>query len=119
MVRLPKARTLLPKNGLLQVLDAQILLGDETATHADEALALLRQAKQTEDGMPEIYKMSARAYALKNDIPRAELSTAEYAWATGDKKLAIEKATSAQNFFKRGSPEWLRANDLLNFANRK
>ncbi len=114
-----KARELLPNNGLLQVLNAQVLLGDETATHADQAISLLRKAKQTEDGMPDIYKYMAKAYALKNDIPRAELATAEYAWATGDKKLAITKATSAQNYFKRGSPEWLRANDLLNFANRK
>lgn len=114
-----KARSLLPNNGLLQVLAAQVLLGDDTATHADEAISLLRKAKQTEEGMPDIYKTMAKAYGLKNDIPRAELATAEYAWATGDKKLAVGKATSAQNYFKRGTPEWLRANDLLNFANRK
>jgi predicted Zn-dependent protease len=114
-----KARSLLPNNGLLQVLAAQILLGSENASHADEALNLLRKAKQTEDSMPDIYKAMAHAYALKNDVPRAELATAEYAWYTGDKKLAIEKATAAEKFFKHGSPEWLRANDLLNFANKK
>jgi predicted Zn-dependent protease len=114
-----KARALLPNNGLLQVLAAQILLGSENASHADEAISLLRKARQTEEGMPEIYKSMAHAYALKNDIPRAELATAEFAWSTGDKKLAVEKATAAQGYFKRGSPEWLRANDLLNFANRK
>jgi predicted Zn-dependent protease len=114
-----KARSLLPNNGLLQVLDAQILLGSENSAHADEAINLLRKAKQTEAGMPEIYKSLARAYALKNDIPRAELATAEYAWFTGDNKLAVEKATLAQKYFKRGSPEWLRASDLLNFANKK
>jgi predicted Zn-dependent protease len=114
-----KARSLLPNNALLQVLAAQVLLGGENASHADEALNLLRKAKLTENGMPEIYKSMAHAYALKNDIPRAELATAEYAWATGDKKLATDKANAAQNYFKHGSPEWLRANDLLNFANRK
>jgi predicted Zn-dependent protease len=114
-----KARSLLPNNGLLQVLNAQVLLGDETAAHADEAIRLLGKAKLTESDMPDIYKFMAKAYALKNDIPRAELSTAEYAWFTGDKKLAITKANSAQNYFKHGSPEWLRANDILNFAQRK
>jgi predicted Zn-dependent protease len=114
-----KARSLLPNNGLLQILAAQILLGNETAVHADEALSILRKAKQTEPDTPEIYKNMAKAYALKEDLPRAELATAEFAWLTGDAKLAIEKATSSQLLFKRGSPEWLRAADILNFANRK
>ena len=114
-----KARALLPNNGLLMALEAQVLLGNDNAAHADEALAMLREAKKTEEDMPAIYKYTAQAYALKNDVPRAELATAEYAWLTGDTKLAIEKATVAQNYFKRGTPEWLRASDLLNFANHK
>jgi predicted Zn-dependent protease len=114
-----KARSLLPNNSLLEVLNAQILLGNEQPANAEAAIVLLRKARQTEPDMADIYKYLARAYALKNDIPRAELATAEYAWLTGDKGLAIEKANSAQNFFKHGSPEWLRANDLLNFANKK
>ena len=36
----------------------------------------------------------------------------------GDKKLATEKAKIALASFPRGSPDWLRANDLLNFATR-
>lgn len=114
-----KARSLLPDNGLLQVLNAQILLSTESAANADAALDLLRKAKRTEAEMPDIYKFMAQAYGLKNDIPRAELATAEFAWLTGDKPLAIEKATGSQKFFKHGTPEWLRANDLLNYASRK
>ncbi len=114
-----KARSLLPNNGLLMVLEAQILLGTENSSHADEALNVLRLAKKTEAGMPSIYKYQGQAYALKKDLPRAELSTAKFAWLTGDKKLAIEKATIAQNYFKHGTPEWLEANDILTFANRK
>ena len=94
-------------------------LGTENSSHADEALNVLRLAKKTEAGMPSIYKYQGQAYALKKDLPRAELSTAKFAWLTGDKKLAIEKATIAQNYFKHGTPEWLEANDILTFANRK
>jgi predicted Zn-dependent protease len=114
-----KARALLPSNGLLQILAAQILLGSENPAHADEALAILRKAKQAEPDAPDVFKSMAKAYALKGDIARAELATAEFASLTGDKNLAVEKATSTQKLFKRGSPEWLRANDILNFANRK
>jgi predicted Zn-dependent protease len=114
-----EALRLLPANGLLQMLNAQILVTTEDPKNADEALALLNKAKRSEGDAPILYKYMARAYALKNDVPRAELATAEYAWLTGDKKMAITKATSAQNFFKRGSPEWLRASDLLIFAKKK
>jgi predicted Zn-dependent protease len=114
-----KARALLPNNALLMVLEAQILLGTENSSHADEALNVLRLAKKTERDMPSIYKYQGQAYALKKDLPRAELSTAKFAWLTGDKKLAIEKATAVQNYFKHGTPEWLEANDILTFTSKK
>ena len=114
-----KARSLLKDNGLLEVLNAQILVSTENPKYADEALVLLRKAKRSEPDMPDIYKFMARAYALKNDVPRAELATAEFAAATGDQALAATKATAAQKFFKKGSPEWLRASDLLNFSKKK
>jgi len=114
-----QARALLPNNGLLQFLHAQILLGTQNPKRADEALGMLRLAKKTEGDMPGLYKYMAQAYALKGDIARAELATAEYAWLTGDKTLAVRKAKTAQEQFKHGTPEWLRANDLLTFAGNK
>jgi predicted Zn-dependent protease len=114
-----KARALLPNNALLMVLEAQILLGTDNSSHADEALNVLRLAKKTERDMPTIYKYQGQAYALKKDLPRAELSAAKFAWLTGDKKLAIEKATAVQNYFKHGTPEWLEANDILTFTSKK
>ena len=114
-----KARALLPNNALLMVLEAQILLGTENSSHADEALNVLRLAKKTERDMPSIYKYQGQAYALKKDLPRAELSAARFAWLTGDKKLAIDKATAVQNYFKHGTPEWLEANDILTFTAKK
>jgi predicted Zn-dependent protease len=114
-----QARKLLPNNGLLQIMHAQILLGMDSSETADEALKLLILAKKTEGDQPAIYKLLAQAYALKGDVARAELATAEFAWATGDKSLAIEKARVATKRFKEGTPEWLRANDLLNAATRK
>ena len=114
-----KARSLLPNNALLMVLEAQILLGTDDPSLADDALKVLRLAKKTESDMPTIYKYQGQAYAMKKDYPRAELSTAKFAWLTGDKKLAIEKATKVQAFYKHGTPEWLEANDILTFANKK
>jgi predicted Zn-dependent protease len=114
-----KARQLLPNNGLLEVLNAQILLSDENPAHADAAIKLLQVAKRQEPDMPVIYKFMAQAYAMKQDVPRAELASAEFAFATGDKRLALDKAKALQSKFPTGSPEWLRAQDLLTFAGRK
>jgi predicted Zn-dependent protease len=114
-----KARKLLPNNGLLQLLHAQVLLGTNDASKADQALKLLIRARKTEGDSPQIFKLEAQAHALKGDLPRADLATAEFYWLTGEKNLAIEKATKAQTRFKKGTREWLRANDILTFAARK
>ena len=69
--------------------------------------------------MPRLFQYIAMAYGILGDVPRAELATAEAAYLRGDKELASEKAKIALASFKRGSPDWLRANDLLNFASRQ
>jgi predicted Zn-dependent protease len=114
-----KARALLPNNGLLQIMEAETLVGFEDATSADAALKSLRLAEKTESDTPVLFKLKAQAYGTKGDIPRAELATAEFAYAKGDRELAKEKATRSQKLFKQGTPEWLRATDILNAAIRK
>ena len=59
------------------------------------------------------------AYGYLNDLPRAELATAETAMMQGDTALASEKAKRVIGQFKHGSPEWIKANDILNFANKE
>ena len=114
-----QARAILPNNALLEILHAQILLGAENVATADQAISLLKQARQEEPGEAEIYKFLAQAYGLKNDIAQAELATAEFAYATGDGKLAVEKAAHAKKYLKAASPEWQRANDIENTAAKK
>jgi predicted Zn-dependent protease len=110
---LAKSQKLLPNNGLIQVLHAQALVNIGTTAAADQALGLLRQAKKTEADLPALFKFEAQAHAIRKDVPRAELATAEYAWLIGDNTLAVDKAKRAQGYFKKGSREWLRATDLL------
>ena len=114
-----KARAILPNNGLLQILHAQILLGSENAAHADEAITLLKRAQVSEPEEPGLFKYMAQAYGMKQDIARAQLATAEFAYATGDMKSAQEKASLAKKYLKQGSPEWLRASDIESFSTKK
>ena len=114
-----KALTLLPNNGLIQILAAQAYIDTDKPDNATSAIRLLKQAQRSEGETPETYMLLARAYAQTGDIPRAELATAQSALLRGDKKLAMEKARSAQSQFKMGTPEWIRANDVLTFAGHK
>lgn len=116
---LRKASDMLPNSGLIQLLLAQALIGTETKANAQLAVKLLHKAQNSEGGTPSIFKFQAMAYGQLGDVPRAELATAEAALLTGDRKLAVTKAKSAQGRFKTGTPEWIRANDILTFAGRK
>jgi predicted Zn-dependent protease len=113
------ARKLLPNQGLLQILEAEAQISAQVTGGADRALSLLRLAQKTESGNPAVFKLLAQAHAQNNDVPRAELATAEYALLTGDRTLALEKATFAQSQFQQGTREWLRADDILAAAKRK
>ncbi|WP_119269099.1 M48 family metalloprotease [Taklimakanibacter deserti] len=110
---------MLPNSGLIRIMLAQALLGTENRANAQAALSELRLARKTEDDTPALYQLMAMAYGQIGDIPRADLATAEAAYYRGDKKLAEEKAKVAMRTLKRGSPDWLRANDILNFVNRE
>ena len=116
---LRQASKLLPNNGLIQILYAQALIATENKANIRQALNLLTLAKKTEADSIDVYKFTALAYGLLNDVPRAELATAEAALMQGDTALAAEKAKRVAGQFKHGSPEWLRANDILNFATKE
>ena len=116
---LRQAVKLLPSNGLIKIMLAQALLGTESHENAQAAVRTLREAAKSESDVPSVYKLMAMGYGQLGDIPRAELATAEAAYLQGDRKLAISKARVALKTFKRGSSEWLRANDILNYTRKK
>lgn len=116
---LAQANKLLPNNGLLQMLEAQALIAVGGDAETRRAIKILTAAKRSERETPELYSQLAIAYGRMGDVARAELSTAEAAMLTGDREIAMQRAESALRQFKTGSPEWLRANDILSFAKRK
>jgi predicted Zn-dependent protease len=110
---------MVPNSGLLRILLAQALIATETKANAKAALVELKTALRSEGDTAALYQYMAMAYGRLGDIPRAELSTAEAAARRGDRQLAKEKAKVAMATLKRGSPDWIRANDLLNYVNRE
>ncbi len=116
---LKKAVSLAPRNGLIRLLLAQAQLATERKDQAKAALANLKKAMPQEGRRPMLHQLMARAYGILGNYARAELETAEAAILMGDRQLAVQKAKNAMRRFKKGSPEWLRANDILKTAERR
>jgi predicted Zn-dependent protease len=116
---LQQAVKLAPQAGLIQIMLAQAQLGTENNANATAALKTLQQAARSESDNVSLWRFRAVAYGKLGDIPNAELSTAEAAIRSGDRELATQKAKSAMAKFSKGTREWVRANDILNFTAKK
>ena len=112
---LRKAVALAPSSSILKILLGQALIAGDNPGTADEVIKLLTVALQAEPDIGVGYRALARAYALRNDIPMAQLATAQGLFAEGDYDEARIQATRAQAKLKRGSPAWLRADDIVSY----
>jgi predicted Zn-dependent protease len=122
---LRKAVELAPDAALIRVMFAQALLGNPTPQNVDEAITNLRTALAREDDSAMGYRQLATAYALKADklpeagrriyMAQAELASAEAYFYEGQLKLAKAQAQRAKAGFPNGTPNWLKADDILAF----
>jgi predicted Zn-dependent protease len=113
---LRQAVKLLPSSGLIRLMLAQAQLGVEGPDSARAALETLKVARRTETDSANLHMLMAKAYGRLENLALAELETAEWAIRKDDRELAIQKATNALKGLKQGTPEWLRANDILNYT---
>jgi predicted Zn-dependent protease len=112
---LERAVALAPKSGLLKILLGQALVAVGTPAAVDEAIQNLTVGLQVDPDVPVGYRALARAYALRQDIPMAELATAQGLFTDGNFKEAKMHAERAQAKLKLGTPAWLRADDIVSF----
>lgn len=112
---LRKSVSLAPKAGLIRILLAQALLGEPSSANVDEAIRHLRNALVKEDRSATGYRQLATAYALKRRVADAELASAHAYLYEGNLKLAKQQAQRARGKFKRGTPSWIKADDIINF----
>lgn len=85
------------------------------AGNGKAALAELLKATARDKANAGAHRSLAQAYAMVGDIPNAELSTAEARFYAGNFGQAKQFAARAQRKLKRGTPAWLRADDILKF----
>jgi predicted Zn-dependent protease len=93
---------------------AQALISVDEARGVDEARDLARKSIVS-DPSPQAYRLLANAFYKKGRLPEADLATAEALFLEGDVKQAQIFAKRAQSRLRSGSPEWIRAGDIVNY----
>ena len=82
---------------------------------AAEAIAELRQALSREPSASLGYRQLAIALGRQGDQANAALASAQASFNEGDLSTARQLATRAQRDLPKGSPGWLRAEDIVNY----
>ncbi len=111
---LRRAVALAPRAGLMRILLGHALLETGSPGNLDDAVANLRTGLAEEPLAGIGYRHLAAALQRQGRIADAEVATAEGHMIDGDLEVAQNFARRAQAKLKRGSPGWLKAEDILN-----
>ncbi len=121
-----KAVELAPNEALIRIMLGQALLGTNDPKYLDEAIRNLRTALARERTSAMGYRQIASAYARKaeqaqasgakkNFMAQASLASAEAYFYEGRLALAKVQAKRAKEGLINGTPNWIRADDILAF----
>jgi predicted Zn-dependent protease len=113
---LQRAVALAPNQPLIGGLLGQALVATGTPRNIDAAIKQVRAVIGRDREVTDAWRTLARAYGLKGDAPQADLATAESYMVSGRQKEAVPIARRAQSRMKQGTPDWLRADDIVNSA---
>jgi predicted Zn-dependent protease len=100
---------------LIQVELAQALMGTEDKAVLDESISLLRRAASNDPGNATAFNLLGTALARKGEQPQAEAAIAQGRFAEGNIKEAQVFAKRAIKHLPTGSPDWLRADDIIKY----
>ncbi|WP_319529159.1 M48 family metalloprotease [uncultured Cohaesibacter sp.] len=112
---LNKAVSMRPDEGLLRVMLGQALLSSKSNRNYQAAITNLSRGLQHDPDQAIGYRLLAQAYDQTGQRAKAEMATANGYFAQGDIGAAKAMATRAQSKLKRGSPEWLQAEDIISY----
>lgn len=97
---------------LISALFGHALVATEDTANHPEALRILRLAVQRDNENPDAWYQLGTIYAAQGDQARAALATAERYNLSGLPQLALAPAETAMAGLPKGSPDWLRAQDI-------
>lgn len=102
------------KSGIIQVSLGQAELATGEKSQVKSAVTNLAQGVEKEPEYIAGYRFLAQAYGQLGMIGEAELASAEGYYHSGVIREAKIFALRAQQKFKTGTPQWLRAQDIVN-----
>lgn len=114
-----RAVQLAPNAPLIRVGLAQAELALDDPSQLSDAQQQLRRAVQAERDFPLAWHLLAIAEGKSGDIGSSALALAEEAMVSGRADDAISQAKRAKHFLGRGTPGWLRADDIEHEAKRR
>jgi predicted Zn-dependent protease len=106
------AVAILPWAALIRVSLAQMQLALEKPSVLDDVVTNLKHAIRYEPRIPRAWRQLATAYGRKDELGLAQHALAEEAILRGDTMGAMHKARKAMRLLPKGSPDWLRAQDI-------
>ena len=109
---LRRAVFLTGNNPLIASTFGHALLATEDDAHLAEAEQVLRAAVGRDRENPFAWYQLGLVYGARGDIPRAQLASAEQQVMSGNPRAALASATAAEAALERGTPDWIRAQDV-------
>ncbi len=106
------------KAGFIQVELGHALLESGKRANLKPAVKALKRGISRDPSLAEGYGYLANALSQTGDIAGAMLATAEGMYLAGRRREAKSFAHRAQKKLKRGSPGWLRAQDIIDYKGR-
>ena len=100
---------------LMQTELAKSMLSAEDALLLEEAIALLKRSILIDPNHAAAYHLLGTGLARKGLYPQAELAASQAHFAEGNIKEAHRFAKRAVTKLAPGSPEWLRAEDIIKY----
>jgi predicted Zn-dependent protease len=98
----------------VRLAQALVSADDSSPAGIDESIRLARQSLVL-DPNPQAYRILANGYHKRGQTPEADWAIAEAHFLEGDIKQAQIFAKRSQRGLKSGSPESLRAGDIVNY----
>ncbi|MEL7519885.1 MAG: M48 family metalloprotease, partial [Pseudomonadota bacterium] len=112
LIPLRRATELTVNQPLIASMFGHALIATEDESNYDEAERVLRGAVGKDRLNPFAWYQLGAVYAARGDIPRARLASAEQQVMSRAYPAALRNAKAAEAALPRGSPDWIRAQDI-------
>ena len=109
---LRRAVELTNSNPLIAGSFGHALIATEDPANLDEAEKVLRASVGRDRENPFAWYQLGVVYGQREEFPQARLASAEQQILSGNPQAALQSAEAAQQGLARGSPDWIRAQDV-------